>query len=268
MAVGWLVALVTTIVALQALGRGGLSTPPLRSVAQFRTWLDQRDTPTAAFAMVRLGSLVLAWYLLIVTLLGLIARAVRNRRLMRLVDAASLPVARRLVATVAGLSLSASSASLVALPLLAQPHLGRPAPASLSHDSLDETPGTAQPDHRRGGRRAADDSTVVMKRIPQPRDDTTATMRVIGQRPSAPPPARSQAAAPVTTWTIRPGDSFWSVAHGVLTEAWRRPPTDAELMPYWRVLIARNRSRLVDSDNADLVYAGQVFELPPPPPSP
>ncbi len=95
-------------------------------------------------------------------------------------------------------------------------------------------------------------------------------MRVIEERHSPPPatPNAPNTGSPLNTWTVHPGDSFWAVAHSVLTEAWRRPPTDAELMPYWRVLIAHNTTRLVDAGNADLVYPGQIFEVPTPPPPP
>jgi hypothetical protein len=38
------------------------------------------------------------------------------------------------------------------------------------------------------------------------------------------------------------------------------------VLAYWDRLVALNRSRLVDPSNADLIYAGQVFILPPTPP--
>lgn len=43
-------------------------------------------------------------------------------------------------------------------------------------------------------------------------------------------------------------------------------PTDAEVVPYWRVLIEENRSLLGDRANPDLIFAGQVFSIPPVPP--
>jgi hypothetical protein len=65
---------------------------------------------------------------------------------------------------------------------------------------------------------------------------------------------------------VRPGDSFWSIAATVLQEAWGRPPTDAEIDPYWLVLMAANGRALLRPDIPDLIYAGQVFALPVPPP--
>ena len=41
-----------------------------------------------------------------------------------------------------------------------------------------------------------------------------------------------------------------------------RLATDAEIRPYWLALIERNRSSLVDPANPDLIFPGQVFQLP------
>jgi hypothetical protein len=65
---------------------------------------------------------------------------------------------------------------------------------------------------------------------------------------------------------VLPGDSFWSIAAAVLQEAWGRPPTDAEIDPYWLALIAANGGALLHPDVPDLIYAGQVFSVPVPPP--
>jgi nucleoid-associated protein YgaU len=66
----------------------------------------------------------------------------------------------------------------------------------------------------------------------------------------------------VTTWTVRPGECFWSIADDVLTAAWGRPPTDAEIVPYWHTLIDANRAVLADRSNPDLIFPGQVFTVP------
>jgi nucleoid-associated protein YgaU len=44
-------------------------------------------------------------------------------------------------------------------------------------------------------------------------------------------------------------------------------PSDAEVDDYWTGLIAVNRSRLAHLDDPDLVFPGQVFELPVPSPA-
>ncbi|PZS20968.1 MAG: hypothetical protein DLM54_05200 [Acidimicrobiales bacterium] len=63
---------------------------------------------------------------------------------------------------------------------------------------------------------------------------------------------------------ISPGDNLWSVAESNLARAWGRRPTDSEVDRYWLRLIQANRSRLADPGNPDLVFPGQVFELPSP----
>ena len=69
------------------------------------------------------------------------------------------------------------------------------------------------------------------------------------------------------TWTARPGDSFWRIAELVLTERWGRPPSDAEVDPYWRAVVAANTRHLADPANPDLIFPGQTFDLPPVPPA-
>src|SRR5439155_2424060 len=91
----------------------------------------------------------------------------------------------------------------------------------------------------------------------------------------SPPPAPAAAPAPTTsrvsttsrastTWTVARGDSFWRIAKATLSAAWGRPPADREVVPYWHEVVAANRGRLHDRD-PDLIFPGQVFELPPPP---
>ncbi len=83
--------------------------------------------------------------------------------------------------------------------------------------------------------------------------------------PSMSTPAR---VTPDPVWTVRPGDHFWRIAHRTLSIAWGRAPTNREIDPYWRAIIALNRTRLVDARDPDQIYVGQVFELPPVPPAP
>lgn len=86
--------------------------------------------------------------------------------------------------------------------------------------------------------------------------------------PAAPQSADGTAPAPsgppvdADTWTVQPGDHFWSIAERVLADRWQRPPTLAEIDGYWRVLIAGNRTRLADRDNPDLLFPGQILTLP------
>lgn len=103
---------------------------------------------------------------------------------------------------------------------------------------------------------------------------TTTTTTVVGRapaprRPSHVEPARSQPLAPsrasAGTWTVEPGDHLWSIAARTLAASWHRRPTDGEVDPYWRRLIADNRDTIA---NPDLIYPGDTVELPPLPPRP
>ncbi len=63
--------------------------------------------------------------------------------------------------------------------------------------------------------------------------------------------------------TVQGGDSFWTIAERALLDVWGRQPTDSETAVYWRQLIDANRDRLAPPYDPDLIYPGQVFQLPP-----
>lgn len=241
----WIVGLVATIGVLNRLGSGQLSTPPLLDRSELQLWLDDHDAVVAAFAIIRLVALALAWYLLVVTVLGLAARLSRIPALVRLADLATLPAVRKILGAVAGIGLTASAGSLMA--------------ANLVSDQA--PPG--------GGAGALADNQVVLERLPESDDvilrrlpdaeDGTSTLDVEEA------PAEEEAPP---TWTAAPGDHLWHVAEATLAESWGRAPTDTEVDPYWRVVIEANADVLVDPSNPDLIHPGQTFRLPAPPPPP
>ena len=52
---------------------------------------------------------------------------------------------------------------------------------------------------------------------------------------------------------------------GIAEDRWPRrgaPPTDAEVVPYWRTLVERNRDRLADPDDPDLVTRARSSSCP------
>ena len=238
----WVATLIAVIVLLGRLGSGALSTPPLLDRGALRRWLDGRDAVTVAFALIRLVGLGLAWYLLVVTVLGLAARASRVPALVRIADLATVPAVRKALGAIAGIGLTASAASLMAADLLPGPSPAAEAPAARTHVVLERLP---------------DGSDVILRRLPDA-DDGTSTMRV---------EAPAEAPAP-QQWTAAPGDHLWHVAEATLAEAWGRPPSDAEVAPYWQAVIEANRGALADPAQPDLIFPGQVFRLPPPPAAP
>lgn len=62
-----------------------------------------------------------------------------------------------------------------------------------------------------------------------------------------------------STWTVRPGDDFWSIAATVISTRGGGP-----VGGYWLQLIQANRSRLPDPADPSLLFPGDVLVLPAP----
>lgn len=87
-------------------------------------------------------------------------------------------------------------------------------------------------------------------------------------RPRAPRPpgAPTSAASPPLTWTVRPGDDFWSIAEAVVGGAaggGTGGPGAIQVAPYWSRLVAANRDRLPVPGDPGLLFPGDVVVLPP-----
>lgn len=241
MLAGQLAVVAGAVAGLHLLGSGPLAAPPMTGGSgALQRWLEAHQPAVATFAVVRLCALGVGWYLLATTVVAVVLRVSGARRAAAVADALTLPGTRRLVHAVAGLSLAASAVT-AATSLTAAP-----GPAGAS--PLGEPgPGITM-------RRMPHEAGVVMQALP----DEEVLMRRLPDEPAAADHHR----------TVRPGDHFWSVAEEVLTGAWGRPPTDGETVPYWSRLVEANRHRLVDRDNADLLFPGQLLEVPSPPPAP
>ena len=61
---------------------------------------------------------------------------------------------------------------------------------------------------------------------------------------------------------IERGDNMWTLAEARLQELNGRPPTDAEIGPYWRLVVKANLDRIRSGD-PDLIFPGEVLILPP-----
>jgi len=246
-------ALTAIVWALHRLGHGRLSAPPLLAPDQLQEWADQRDAIVIAFALARVLGLAFAGYLLVVSVLGMTARALRSARLLRWVDLVTLPVARRLLGTVAGLSLSTATAAVAVMPAATS----RPGPVAAPTVAMHRLP---------------DGTGVTMRRLPDggpggpDTGDPRATMRVADEPPAA--ATMRIDAPPPETWVVQPGDSLWGAARRTLAATWGREPSDAEVDPYWRAVVDANRARLVDPTNPDLIYPGQELVLPTAPADP
>ncbi|MBA3654008.1 MAG: LysM peptidoglycan-binding domain-containing protein [Actinobacteria bacterium] len=178
--------------------------------------------------VLRTATVVLAVYLCAVVTLGIALRIVGANLLAAALDRVTPALARRVVTAALGVSLVVPSVA------------------------------------------SANEEPVVMRRLPDTETaapSTTTSTAPRGVAAPLPVPRRVQTVEPSSaTWTVKPGEHFWAIAERVMTAARQRPPTAAEVVPYWKDLIAANRSRLRDPSNANLVYPGQVLVLPPPRP--
>ncbi len=252
----WLALSGGAVLALHA-AAGALPGPPLGSPSHWPHWAEERDAVVIAFAVVRLLGLVAAWYVLVVTAVGVGLRLVSARRLSAVVDRLTVVPLRRLVATTVAVGISAGpvagagATALVAptsVPVSASVPAGVGPPVTVTMHLV--TPSGDPPP-----------TSVAPAAAPSPPPVPEAPSS-IPVPPSAAPALPESAEAPWATWTVRSGECFWSIADEVLARAWGRPPADAEIVPYWRLLIEANRVELADPDNPDLVFPGQVFSLP------
>ena len=150
-----------------------------------------------------------------------------------------------LVAALSGAAGAARVALRVALPSL------RPLVAPIAAITLSVS--TAVPALAQG----RDQPPPVMQIVASP-DSNPPVMRLV------PPETRAAPAAPTaaTTHTVASGDTFWSIAEDVVRTD-ERGVSDHELVSYWHALIDLNRDRLRVPGEPDLIFPGQVFELPP-----
>ncbi len=252
---GWCGLLLIAAALLHRLGDGPLAGPSLRDPGRWSQWVSTVDAPTATVALVRLVGEAMAWYLLVVTMVQVLAARPRVGPLGRILGRLAAPGARRVVAAAIGLG-AASAGSVPSAGVPSRPVVVELASHRLSarHDLTRSGPADAPS----GDPTPASPGPAGRAEPPGP----TATMRV--DDPPPPPPA---AAPEPATRVVRPGDCFWSIAEEVVTGEGAPAAADAsletEVATYWRRLVDANRATLVDPANPDLLFAGQVLVLPP-----
>jgi hypothetical protein len=101
----WLATLGAGLALFHSVGAGPLAAPPL-DPRTWTGWVASRDALVATAALLRLLVLALSWYLVGATGIGLIARAARSVRAVRVADAVTIPALRRLLEAGVGLSLA------------------------------------------------------------------------------------------------------------------------------------------------------------------
>ena len=229
----WLALLGVVIAGLTLAGRATLATPPLfTGLATWAAWAESRDALTMVFAIARLATLGVAWYLVGATVIGAVGRVAQWRGLVAVADVVTVPSVRRLLQSALGVGLAAAAMSAGSGPT----------------DPPDQTLGTA---------------AAVLTATPGQSEEVVMVpfgedTEVMQPFPDPQPPAQPD------VWKARHGDYLWHIAETTLQRAWGRPPTDEETTRYWTRLIERNRDVLVNPDDPDLILPGQRFELPRP----
>lgn len=79
----------------------------------------------------------------------------------------------------------------------------------------------------------------------------------------APARAGADQPEPGSRWSVRPGESFWSIAAAALASVNGTAPPAYEVARYWLEVVASNLSRLPPPHDPNLIYPGQVLRLPP-----
>jgi hypothetical protein len=282
----WLGFLTAGHLGLTAAGSTLTGPPPPWEVDAFLEWIQVTDVAMTSFALLRIVGLVIIWYLALLTALVLLARIRGLHPLGILARRLAVPWARQLLNHVLGAGLAVSLAGGIVPVVGATAAMAAPPPIAVAV----EHPGAAAdaddgapvrmsrlPDDRAG----ADGATVTMRRLPDqpPGGDDEVTMRRLPDEPR--PAGRSVGRATASmrrlddtdaparaTWTVAAGDHLWHIASHTLETQWGRPATDAEIATYWQVLIEHNQDRFAVPGDPDLVYPGQVFDLPPVPAPP
>ncbi len=111
----WCLALAGGTVLFHRLGDGPLAPPPLAPDA-WAAWAEGRDPLVATVAVLRLVVLGLSWYLVGATSIGVLARALRAARLIRLADVLTVAALRRLLQAALGASLATTMVVSAATP--------------------------------------------------------------------------------------------------------------------------------------------------------
>lgn len=242
LAAAWVLVLLAVAVGGGTVLDGPLSPPALGDPGSWGAWAAERSPLHAAFAVVGLTLVVVAWYLLAVTAVQAAATVLGASRLISIADLLTLPAVRRSVHAMLGAGLACS---VVAAGAGRGSNPSAEAPMALVVASA---PGERLP--------PAEPDTPVMRRLPDGASEEPAALRG-----SAPAPAAGE-------WTVAPGEHLWSVAASVLKAAWEAPADETQVASYWRRLIDANTDRLADPANPDLVFPGQRLSVVEPPPAP
>lgn len=212
-------------------------------------WLAVADPATVTMTALRAVALALAWYLVVIAGLQVVSTALGWRS--KALDA----ITPALVKQAIGVSLTVGvTASTWIAPVLRTPASAESAespPVTMVRLAEGSNDDFSPERGRHGAARPLPPST------PAEADDGMVMTRLGASE------TQNSTSTERTTWKVTQDEHFWQIATDVLEERMGRPATTSETDRYWRELVDRNRSRLVDPGNPDLLLPGQVIDLPP-----
>lgn len=208
--------------------------------SEFGTWLQVTPTDEAIAAFIWLAAVGCVFWLAGSTVLYLAARASRVPALIRSVEWMTLPTIRRASERALGAILVAST--ITATPVKAD----APPPAIVVVD----TDGTLLPPGIAG----------QVSEVPGELDSSAeSTVPPLPAFPIGIQETREEARPAEVT--VQTGDNLWIMCRRHLNDVLGRRPTNEEIAPFWRQVIAHNQPNLISGD-PDLIYAGEVIEMP------
>ncbi len=217
---------------------------PWRAPGDLPAWADQHGPGLAAMAMVHAAVAVGCGFAAALGTLHLLAALLPGRHGVR-AAAATRRLTPRMLRV--GLGLVAATAATTV-----------PAAASVEHTDASAT--DAAPD---GTVDTAATGTATMTHLGPVDPGALPTTPPDTPQAEAPPATTSPPATSPDRWVVAPGDHLWGIAEETLADRLGRAPTNAEVVPYWRIVIEANRDRLVHPDDPDLILPGQELVLPP-----
>ena len=259
---------VVAVVALHRLGAvDGFAIPRHDLVG----WLRATPSEDTLLVGVRLAALVAAWWLLASTLLYVAARLAHMHGAARSLGWATLPFVRNWADRLAAVSIVTASVLGVARPAAAEPPPtsnpgSPPVVVELDHRDRPVLPGEPPVGVRTG--RSGDPSSTAPPLETRPAPPTSVVVPPTAPAQAVPPTLPSPPSAPSPTGTrhmVVSGEHLWSIASNHLATGSGKDASDltaADIAPYWSRVVELNRSRL-RSGNPNLVYPGEVVDLPP-----
>jgi hypothetical protein len=244
------------VLALVVIGRRPGLTIPVRRLGP---WLRDGDPATVVVALLRWVALVGATWLLVSTLLYVVASVSRVPTAVRAVRWSTVPAVRRAVD-------AACAVSVVTSVVLAPTVLGE---AVAGAARADDPPVVTLVRDGRGIAQLPPDTTSTTPATTSAPPTSPAIAATVPSLPSTPSAslAASLAApvvAPDEVVVVVEGDNLWTIAAARLAQTSGRSPADvpdAEIAPYWARVCDANRSHLASGD-PNLIVPGEHVVLP------